>query len=121
MSANAASQIDHSMLVAANDACQIVEPVPDASIAFFTNQLCVYFVPKNADDAAIAAASLILAGQTLPDPQAVADLMLAAQATQEGGFGDGGSSSLFVTYCVMRTLVLLNVMPDIQRLSAYLD
>ncbi len=47
--------------------------------------------------------------------------MRAGQDTPEGGFGDGGKASLFATYCAMRTLLLLNELPNTRRLSAYID
>src|SRR5258708_1990702 len=121
MSANAATQFDHFMLVAAYEESHIAEPVPTATIDFFNNQLHVSVAANKAVDGAIAAASILRAGHTLADPVAVAEVMVAAQNTPEGGFGDGGSSSLFATYCVMRTLVLLGVMPNVLQLSAYLD
>lgn len=118
---NVVTQFDHFMLVAAYEECGIQSPVPGKTIKFFVQQLQYSLQSKNVLDTAIAAASLIRSGNQIPDYQGVVDVLLSGQNTMEGGFGEEGTSSLFVTYCVLRTLVLLKVLPNIQRLSAYLD
>lgn len=121
MQEKAATQFDHFMLIAAYEECGIADPVPTASIEFFRRQLQSSLAVDNVLDAAIASASLIRAGHALDDPDAVATLMRAGQKPPDGGFGDGKASSLFATYCAMRTLVLLSELPDTRRLLAYLD
>lgn len=121
MHERAATQFDHFMLIAAYDECGIGDPVPDASIDFFRRRLQSSLAAENVIDAAIASAALIRAGHALDDPGAVATLVRAGQHGPDGGFGDGDGSSLFATYCAMRTLVLLSEPPDTRRLSAYLD
>jgi ankyrin repeat protein len=120
MRSAATTQFDHFMLVAAYEECGIAEPVPDTSIEFFNNQLQRSLADGNMLDTAIASASLIRAGQPLDQPDAVANVILAGQNTLDGGFGADNTSSLFATYCAMRTLALLGKLPNTQRLSAYL-
>ena len=90
MSAAAANQFDHFMLVAAYEECEIPEPVPQKTIAFFEQQLANSLAAKNVLDTAIAGASLIRARQTLANPGAVIDCIIAGQNTPDGGFGDDG-------------------------------
>lgn len=121
MCSSATTQFDHFMLIAAFEECAIAEPVPSTSIGFFKEHLQQSLAAGNALDTSIASASLIRAYQTLENPDAVADCVLASQDTLDGGFGKGDTSSLFATYCAMRTLVLLGRLPNTLRLSAYLE
>ena len=121
MREKAATQFDHFMLIAAYEECGIADPVPDASVDFFRRQLGASLAAGNVVEAAIAGASLIRAGHPLDDPEAVATMIRAGQNAPDGGFGGDDGSSLFATYCAMRTLVLLSEPPDTRRLLGYLD
>ncbi len=121
MSENAASQYDHFMLVAAYEECKVETPVPNATIEYFNKMLSASLSANKITDTAIAAASLLRAGHSLDNADAVAKLTLSGQNTPDGGFGDEGKSSLFSTYCALRLLTLLNRPPNVRRLSAYLD
>jgi len=120
MAEHASTQFDHFMLVATYEECGLEQPVPAATLDFFRQRLAASLAEGKVVDSAIAAASLLRAGQALEDPDAVAALALSGQ-TADGGFGDGGASSLFGTYCALRLLVLLGRPPHIRRLAAYLD
>jgi hypothetical protein len=115
-----ATQYDHFMQVAAYEECKIAKPVPRETIDFFTDQLKKSLAAGTVLDAAIASASLIRAGQTLDNPDAVVDLMLRGQDTPDGGFGDGGKSSPMTTYCAVRALVLLKKLPNTRKLQDYM-
>ena len=119
MRAQATTQFDHFMLVASFEECGIADPVPAATIDYFETRLPDALAGGRIVETAIAAASLIRAGRTLADPEGVARLMRSGQDAASGGFGDGAAVSLFATYCAMRTLVLLDELPDTRRLLAY--
>jgi len=109
------------MLIATYEECAVAEPVPAASIAFFEDLLRSALAANTVIDVAIAGSALMRAGQTLPDPAAVTERLLAGQIAGSGGFGEGGQASLFGTYCVLRHLVLLQALPNMRQLAGYLD
>ena len=119
MSATSANQFDHFMLVAAYEECDIPGPVPQATIDFFENQLSNSVAAANVLETSIASASLIRAQQTIGDPTAVVNCILAGQNRSDGGFGDGETSSMLTTYCAIRALVLFNELPNTRHLLSY--
>ncbi|MEI6291184.1 MAG: ankyrin repeat domain-containing protein, partial [Chloroflexota bacterium] len=121
ISQNAVTQFDHFMHVAVYEECGLPGPIPGTTISFFQQQLHNSIKSKRILDTAIASASLLRAGMQVEDSREVIDLLISGQNTGDGGFGEDGVSSLFITYCVLRTLVLLKVLPNIRRLETYLD
>jgi hypothetical protein len=121
MQQQAETQYDHFMLIAAFDECGFSEPVPQSAIRYFTNRSEGGLNIGSVQESAIATASLLRSGQTQVSPK-VADYLLNSQNSNDGGFSETGeSSSLFVSYYVMRTLTLLNRAPDIRTFRRYLS
>jgi prenyltransferase beta subunit len=116
-----ATAFDHFMLIATYEECQVDEPVPAATIAFFQGLLERARAANTVVDLAIAGSALMRAGSALHDPADMARRLLAGQRMPAGGFGDGDQVSLFGTYCVMRQLVLLKTLPNTRCLVAYLE
>jgi hypothetical protein len=113
MAAQASSREEHFMTIAVVDECAAAVPVP-RSVAFFRGLETPdgTFGPSPLQNG-IAASALLRAGEPLRDPEAVARLLLAAQAP------DGGFADVWTTYCVMRALDLLGATPDGPRLARW--
>ena len=117
--ARAQSQFDHFMTIALVEECGLADRLPDA-VEFFEARLGPALEQRNAMDAGIAASALLRAHQRLEDPDAVADQLISMQ-NPDGGFGAGGPTTLFATYCVMRALVMIGKAPHTRQLVGYLD
>ncbi|RCS42044.1 hypothetical protein DTL42_19635 [Bremerella cremea] len=120
MNSKARTQYDHFMTIAAYEECDITGSSPDKAIAYFQAKASDDTPNARVLDNAITFSSLLRAGQPFKNKPAVIDLLLQRQR-DDGGFGDGDSSDLFTTYCVLRCLVLLKTPPNVRRLQRYLS
>lgn len=122
MQQHAQTQYDYFMLIAAYDECGFSEPVPEAAINFFQQHSESGLVQGSIQDSAIATAALLRANQQASVDTAVTHYLIDGQNSTDGGFGEAGEeSTLFTSYCVMRTLTLLNQLPNIRLYQRYLN
>ncbi|MBT8227811.1 MAG: hypothetical protein HKP61_05200 [Dactylosporangium sp.] len=119
MAEHAQTREEHFMTIAVAEECRAGVPLP-RSVAYFRSlQQPDGTFGRSPLLNGIAAGALLRAGEALGDPQAVADLILAAQ-TASGGFADDGSTpQLWTSYCCMRVLDLLGIAPDRARLAEW--
>lgn len=111
---------EHLMLICACNSCK-AEYLPDKSIWYFRNQeeSNGLFGPSALNNA-ICASALLMMGESLKRPKAVADFILAAQ-TKTGGFADYTyAPDLWTSFCAMRLLDLMHISPDRTRLVDWL-
>ncbi|MEO1002896.1 MAG: hypothetical protein AAFX65_07285 [Cyanobacteria bacterium J06638_7] len=121
LEANAISQFDHFMTIAAYEECDFLPAQrPAKAVAYFEAKAEGGVYGEGVLENAIAAASLCRAGEPVADRDAVVSRLLAGQLA-DGGFGDGDDADLMTTYCVLRAAVLLEFEPDTRSLLGYLD
>ncbi len=120
MNANAKSQEDHFMFIGAIDECKI-SFYPENSVKFFRDM-------EKQDGSfgssvllnAIASSALLRLNEKLQNSEAVKNILVSAQQ-KDGGFAEKGeTSSLWVTYCVMRAIDLLNGSFDSMNLQNWI-
>ncbi len=115
------SAMDHFMVVAAHEEAQLGTPPPRSTIEYFrTIRQTDGTFGEGAFANAIASATLLRAGQPMPQPGPVVQRLLHAQGS-DGGFADhAGPSDLLTTYAAVRALSLLQAAPDLAGLQRYL-
>lgn len=120
MDLNATSREEHFMLIGFIEECKISFH-PKQSIEFFKRMEdeSGAFGPSVLNTA-IAASALLRIGETLKNLDNIKSILLSSQQ-KDGGFADTpGTSDLWTSYCVMRTLDLVKTSPDTINLQAWI-
>lgn len=118
---NATSPADHFMRIAAFEECKLPPPAPKEAISFFYS---IRQKDGSFGDStflnAISCAAILRAGEKIENTQSIVQTILNAQHSDGSFHGENGETDLMTTYAAMRTLVLLDVPPNLSALKEYL-